>query len=112
MKNGITPQAVQAIRFAQLFADAHHAAITLLHVGDRHATTEQRAAFERELSQVAQGGKVAVPTRVLTVAHEDAAVAIAERSQAFDLVVLRSLRRRTAGELAVSEVTTRTIPEL
>ncbi|PSO78783.1 MAG: sodium:proton antiporter [Cyanobacteria bacterium QH_9_48_43] len=108
----LTPQAVQAIRFAQLFADAHSAAITLLHVGDRHATTERLAAFERELSQVAERGKVAVPTRVLTVAHDDAAAAIAERSQAFDLVVLRSLRRRTAGGLAVSEVTTRTIPEL
>ena len=43
---------------------------------------------------------------------DDVAKAIVREAQAFDLAVLRSVRYRTTGGLAVSQVTTEVIEEL
>ncbi|BAZ83965.1 cation:proton antiporter domain-containing protein [Dolichospermum compactum] len=53
-----------------------------------------------------------VNTNILTIVGDDIAKVIIEQAQAFDLVVLRSVRYRTAGGLAVSEVTTQVINNL
>ena len=62
---------------------------------------------------IAKSMKVgSVSTNILTIVGDDIAKVIIEQAQAFDLVVLRSVRYRTAGGLAVSEVTTQVINNL
>ncbi|MGF1567528.1 MAG: cation:proton antiporter [Nodosilinea sp.] len=106
----ITPQAIRTARFAQIFADTHDASVTLLHVCDRHSTPEQIQAFEAELTKaMADGPQIA--WTLCTLCNNDPADAILETAQGHDMIVLRSMRRRTAGGLAVSDVTHKVIAE-
>ncbi len=49
---------------------------------------------------------------IQVLVHDNVSDALLKASQSFDLVVLRSMRRRTAGGLAVSDVTTEMIKSL
>ncbi|MFP4132674.1 MAG: cation:proton antiporter [Halothece sp.] len=104
--------AVRAIRFAQLFADTHQASVTYLHVCDPRTSKEQIQEFEQEIRQVLDQPELDVPYRVKTIPHDKTAKVILRASRSFDLVVLRSLRRRTAGGLTVSDVTTEVMDSL
>lgn len=109
MKN-VSSQAVRTVRFAQIFADTHNASVTLLHVSDRHTPPEQVQAFETALGKVmATGPQIAWDLQ--TLCHDNPAEVILAKAQTYDMVVLRSMRRRTAGGLAVSDVTHRVIDE-
>ncbi len=109
MKN-LTAQAVRTMRFAQIFADTHDASVMLLHVCDRYTPEEQIQTFETSLAKVmAEGPQIAWDCRV--VAHEDPASIILDMAKTHDMIVLRSMRRRTAGGLAVSNVTHQVIDE-
>jgi Kef-type K+ transport system membrane component KefB/nucleotide-binding universal stress UspA family protein len=108
----LSPKAIQTVQFAQLFADSNHAKIALLHVCDRATSREQIKQFETDLAGILSNSSPQVPTRIKTVAHDNAAKVILRAAQSFDMVVLRSLRRRTAGGLAVSNVTTAVIKRL
>ncbi|MGF1490937.1 MAG: cation:proton antiporter [Microcoleaceae cyanobacterium] len=108
----VTPKAIQAIRFAQLFADTNQAEVTLMHVCDRRTSPEQIQAFETELTEaLAKSSSLLMPI-IKTIVYDDVVEILLKASQAFDLVVLRSVRRRTAGGLAVSDVTTQMIKKL
>lgn len=107
----ITPQAIRTIRFAQLFADSNQAEIMLLQVCDRHTSREQVNEFESELSTILSSGP-RVKSEIQVLVHDNVSEALLKTSQSFDLVVLRSMRRRTAGGLAVSDVTTEMIKSL
>jgi Kef-type K+ transport system membrane component KefB/nucleotide-binding universal stress UspA family protein len=111
MKN-ITPQTIRTLRFAQLFADTNQATVTLLHVCGPGTPPEQIASFEAHLTLVSQQAGPQVKTEIRTIVRENVAEAIVKVSQAFDLAILRSMRRRTAGGLAVSDVTTEVIKKL
>lgn len=108
----LSPQAIQTVQFAQLFADSNQAKIALLHICDRATSREQIKQFEADLSGILSKSGPQVPTRIKTVAHDNAAKVILRAARSFDMVVLRSLRRRTAGGLAVSNVTTAVIRRL
>ncbi|MGD2183634.1 cation:proton antiporter [Lusitaniella coriacea] len=108
----ITPRSLKAIRFAQRFADTNQASLTLLHVCVPNTPQEQIAAFEQKLEKVLANAKLKVSSEIKTVAHEDAAHVILKVSRSFELVILRSTRRRTAGGLAVSDVTTQVVKKL
>ena len=108
----LSPQAIQTVQFAQLFADSNQAKIALLHVCDRATSREQIKQFETDLATILATSGPQVPTRIKTVPYDNAAKVILRAAQSFDLVVLRSLRRRTAGGLAVSNVTTAVIKRL
>ncbi len=108
----ITPTAIQTVRFAQLFANTNEGGLTLLHVGDRRTTREEVQAFEAQLAAIMSTGGPPIPYQIETVLEDDAARAIVQVSRDFDMVVLRSMRRRTAGGLAVSNVTTQAIQEI
>lgn len=108
----ITPQALFPVRFAQLFADTNNAAVTLLHVCDRQTTKEEIVAFEQELSTILARTSPQIALTIQTLRHDDVATAIVHTARSYDLVVLRSIRRRTAGGLAVSDVTTRVLAEV
>ncbi|RAQ42769.1 sodium:proton antiporter [Arthrospira sp. O9.13F] len=107
----ITPQAIRTIRFAQLFADSNQAEVMLLQVCDRRTSREQVNELESELSTILASGPQ-VKSDIQILVHDNVSDALLKASQSFDLVVLRSMRRRTAGGLAVSDVTTEMIKSL
>lgn len=108
----LTIPAVRAIRFSQLFADTHQSSVTYLHVCDPRTSKDQIEAFEEEIKQVLAQGELDTHYRLKTIAHDRTAEVIIRAARSFDLVVLRSLRRRTAGGLTVSDVTTEVINSL
>lgn len=102
----LTPQAIRTVRFAQLFCDTHEAEVTLLHVCDRRTEKSEIAEFEAQLTLVLADADGPTKTaNIITVASDDPARVILETSRRYDMLVLRSMRRRTAGGLAVSDVT-------
>jgi nucleotide-binding universal stress UspA family protein len=103
---------LRTVRFAQLFANANQSTVTLLHICDRRTPPEQTHAFETELSQWLSQSPFQVATELKIVASEDAAKTILQFSQSHDLVIMRSMRRRTVAGLAVSDVTTDVIQAL
>jgi nucleotide-binding universal stress UspA family protein len=106
----ITPQSVRTVRFAQIFADTHQAEVTLLHVCDRHTPAEQVKTLEAALTRV-MGEGPQISWTLLTLSSDNPAEVILETAQTHDMIVLRSMRRRTAGGLAVSNVTHQVIDE-
>ncbi len=108
----LNAQTVQVIKFAQLFAAANQASITLLHVCDRRTPAEQIVEFKEELATLLTTTGLSVKCRIKVVPYENVAEVILRASHAFDLVILRSMRRRTAGGLAVSDVTTEVLKQL
>ncbi|WP_315789974.1 cation:proton antiporter [Fischerella sp. JS2] len=108
----LTRQTVGTLRFAQILADANQAEVVLLHVGDRRTPPTQLDKFKSQLSGIASQSKLQVNTDIHTIIGDDVARVIIREAKTFDLVVLRSTRYRTAGGLAVSEVTTQVIKEL
>lgn len=108
----LSPQAVRAMRFAQLFADTHRSTVTYLHVGDRRTPPEQVKEFEAQIQEVLEATGLQGEYEIKSIAHDRVAETIIKAARSFDLIVLRSLRRRTAGGLAVSDVTTQVVKEL
>jgi len=100
----MTPQTIRTIRFGKIFADTHDATITLLHVSDRRSHLEELQAFKNALKDVMQEGG-SIEHSIKFVCHDDPGTVILKASRFADLVILRSMRRRTAGGLAVSDVT-------
>lgn len=105
----LTSRAVRTVRFAQLFADTNQAEITFLHVCDRRTPKEEALAFKPQLQAVLNDAISQVKYQIKIVRHDDAAKVILKFAQSSEMVILRSIRRRTAGGLAVSNVTTRVI---
>ncbi|MER3494257.1 MAG: sodium:proton antiporter [Mastigocladus sp. ERB_26_2] len=108
----LTRQTIGALRFAQILADANQAEVVLLHVGDRRTPPTQLDKFKSQMFDIAYQSKLQVNTAIKAITGDDVARVIIREAKTFDLVVLRSTRYRTAGGLAVSEVTTQVIKEL
>ncbi len=101
----IAPRTIRTIRFAQLVADTNKASITLLHICPALTSSEQIATMERELTAIVHAEGSQMDSNILVRSTNDVVGTILDVAQGFDLVVLRSQRRRTAGGLAVSSVT-------
>ncbi|GAB4367413.1 MAG: cation:proton antiporter [Elainellaceae cyanobacterium] len=108
----ITLQALRPVKFAQLLADTNQARVTLLHVGDRQTTKAQILAFEAELAELVATTPSQAEIVIQTVLDDNVAQAIIRTARSYDMVILRSIRRRTAGGLAVSDATTQVLSEL
>lgn len=109
----LTPQAIRTVRFAQLFANTNQASVTLLHVCPRRTPQKQAFSFKSKLAEVLYQSTPQVKSDIKVIRHDDAPRVILRLAESFfDLVILRSMRRRTAGGLAVSDVTTEVIKEL
>jgi Kef-type K+ transport system membrane component KefB len=108
----ITPQTIRTVQFALLLADTNQAVVTALHVGDRHTPSEAIAEFEAELTRILAQFETKAQADIKIATGDDPAQAILRAAQGEDLVILRSVRRRTAGGLTVSDVTTRVINHL
>lgn len=100
----MTPQTIRTIRFGKIFAATHDATITLLHVSDRRSHPEELTTFKSALKDLMQAPPTVAHT-IKFVYHDDPGTVILKASRHVDLVILRSMRRRTAGGLAVSDVT-------
>lgn len=108
----ITPQTAREVELALLFAETNNAEVRLLHVCDRRTPREQINDFSSQLEEIISKSGFEVQTSIKTIRHDDIARIIIEESMSVDLVILRSIRRRTAGGLAVSNVTMEVIQEL
>jgi Kef-type K+ transport system membrane component KefB/nucleotide-binding universal stress UspA family protein len=108
----LTNQSLRTIRFARLFAEANQAVITLLHIRDRSATQNEIESFERQLEDSIQSIQIKTQTEIKILRHNDTAEIIINTAKDYDLVVLRSMRRRTAGGLAVSDISDPVIRQL
>ncbi|MFH7024801.1 MAG: cation:proton antiporter [Heteroscytonema crispum UTEX LB 1556] len=108
----LTRETIGAVRFAQILAAANNAEVVLLHVCDRRIPPIQVANFVCQWSDIASKSKLKVNTDIKTLVNENVAKVIIQEAKTFDLVVLRSVRYRTTGGLAVSEVTTQVLKEL
>lgn len=108
----LSPQTLRTVRFAQLFADANFGEITLLHVCARRTPVEQIHRFESDLARLVKRDNSSIKIAITTIPDDDVVKVIMKAAQSVDMVILRSIRRRTAGGLTVSNVTTQVIEEL
>nr|WP_290224740.1 cation:proton antiporter [Trichocoleus desertorum] len=110
--NDFTPATLRTIRLAQVLADTNQAVVTLFHVSNPQSSTAQSTKFSTRLSEVATSHSLKVGTITQTVQSSDIVGAVLEAAEAVDLVMLHTVRYRTAGGLAVSEVTTKIVQSL
>ena len=103
---------LETIKFAQLFADSNQGIITLLHICDRQTPQEQITEFKTTLSKLITEYELSKECKIKMIIHDSPSQVIIRASHQFDLVVLRSFRRRTAGGLAVSDITTEVLKKL
>lgn len=108
----LSPQTLRTVRFAQLFADANSGEITLLHVCARRTPVEQIHRFESDLARLVKRDNSSIKISITTIPDDDVVKVIMKAAQSVEMVILRSIRRRTAGGLTVSNVTTKVIEEL
>ncbi|MBE9036290.1 cation:proton antiporter domain-containing protein [aff. Roholtiella sp. LEGE 12411] len=108
----LTRQTIGAVRFAQILADVNQAEVILLHVCDRKIPQTLVEKFASQWTDIVDKSQLQVSTNIQAIRGDDVAKVIIREAEAFDLVVLRSVRYRTAGGLAVSQVTTQVIKEL
>jgi Kef-type K+ transport system membrane component KefB len=109
----LTQQAVRMVRFAEILADENQAQVTLLHVCDRHSSPSRVTWMESQLKLLLAKCSPNSNSEIRIVPNDDVVGAILQESKSYDLVVLRSLRRRiSVGELAISDVTTQVVKQL
>jgi Kef-type K+ transport system membrane component KefB/nucleotide-binding universal stress UspA family protein len=114
----LTSKTIAMVRFAQILADANQAKLLLFHLFASRTPSEQVARFESQLADILARSTLqtnkesAIEPQIETLVSDNVAKAIVAKAESFDLVVLRAARYRTAGGLAVSEVTTQAIREL
>ncbi|MGA1601679.1 MAG: cation:proton antiporter [Prochlorothrix sp.] len=102
----LLPRTLRTVRFAQWLGETNGGTVVLLHVCVPWTPPEQIEAFESSLGHWLQEQPSSATVKVVTLRGEDVGGVVLEQVKRFDLVVLRSLRRRTAGGFAVSTVTT------
>lgn len=110
--NNLTPQALRMVRFVQIFAETNRANVTLLHVCDLKTSPLAMQNFETQLLEVLTQFKVQAATTIKIERSDGVAQSIINAAQQHDLVLMRSVRRRTAGGLKVSDVTSQVIPAI
>ncbi|MDJ0578771.1 cation:proton antiporter [Crocosphaera sp.] len=103
---------LETIKFAQLLADSNQGKITLLHICDRQTPQDQIAEFKTSLLRLITEYKLSEKYQIKMIIHDDPAQVIIRASHQFDLLILRSFRRRTVGGLAVSDITTEVLKKL
>lgn len=108
-----TQQAMRMIRFAEILADANQAQVLLLHICNPRISSSQMAWTKSQLNLLVEKGALHTHSQIQVIPHEDVAKAILEAAKSVDLVVLRSLRRRTSGGgLAFDNVATEVVKKL
>lgn len=108
----ITRATAREVELALMIAKINNGEVRLLHVCDRRTSRQQVKDFESELQEIVSNSGFEVQTSIKTIRDDNVARAIVRESASVDLVILRSIRRRTAGGLAVSNVTMDAVQDL
>jgi Kef-type K+ transport system membrane component KefB/nucleotide-binding universal stress UspA family protein len=97
----------QSVRFAEILATANQAEVLLLHVSSPRTSPERMAWLKAGLNNLTTHANVSIAPKVETVSADDVAGTIARWSRSFDLVVLRTPRRRRGsfGDLTLGSMT-------
>ena len=107
----LNAQARLTIEFARLFAETNQATITILHASGRQTPGAELKALETQLVAITDEIK-SIDIDIKIVRHDNATEAILAHEKKHDLVILRSTKLRTAGGLAVSDISDRLIRQL
>ena len=111
-----TPSAMtlRVLRFAQVIATANQASITLLHVHSPRASEISRTRVKKQLEVlIGQLPPASFSISVELLARDNVVSAIAKAARQYDLVILRSQRRRSSGNgLTVGDRTAPLIQKL
>jgi Kef-type K+ transport system membrane component KefB/nucleotide-binding universal stress UspA family protein len=110
--NDFTSVTLRTIRLAQILADANQATVLLFHVSPSQLPNAQLDEFSTRLSEIASSYTGTVKTSIQTVESNDIVGTILQAAKSVDLVMLHTVRYRTAGGLSVSEVTTQIVRSL
>jgi Kef-type K+ transport system membrane component KefB/nucleotide-binding universal stress UspA family protein len=106
----LSSKTIRTISFAKIFAEANQASITLLHIRDRQVGAMKIQGFENKLQQIIQRQiQPEIPIETEFLRQADVASTIVRETNNYDMVVLRSMRRRTVGGLAVSDISDRIV---
>ncbi|MEB3224798.1 MAG: cation:proton antiporter [Synechococcus sp.] len=109
---GISAQNLQMVQFAELLAIANQAEVTVFHVCETWKTKDQRNLLKADLEQALHDAGITTKMQIRIIRYHDVAKAVLHDAKDFDLVILHSTRYRTAGGLAVGDVTTKISSQL
>lgn len=110
--NDFTAETLRTVRLAQILGDTNHASVLLFHVAHPQNSVAQLDDFADRLSAIAANHTLNVKTTIQTVQSTDIIGTILQAAKTVDLVMLHTVRYRTAGGLSVSEVTTQIVQSL
>ncbi|QUS62051.1 cation:proton antiporter [Synechocystis sp. PCC 7339] len=108
----LTPQTLELFQFTQRLAETNGAIVTLLHVCPYNTSPAQVQAFKGEMERFLNQCRATADYPIKVICHDDAAKVLVRVSHTFDLVVLRSFRRRSVGGVALGEVTDKILREI
>ena len=108
----LSAKTILTIKFAQLFAETNQASITVVHISDRKTPQVETTALETQLQDFVEQMQSTVDIAIKVIRNDNVREAILAQAKNHDLVILRSIRRRTAGGLAVSDISDRLIRQL
>jgi Kef-type K+ transport system membrane component KefB/nucleotide-binding universal stress UspA family protein len=110
--DGLTVQSARTVRFAQVLATVNQAQVILLHVFPRRIAPMQMEQFKEHLLDFMARDKSAGAIEIKTLANDNVAAAIIQEATSYDLIVLHTIRHRTAAGLEVSNITSQVIQEV
>ncbi len=101
-----SPLTARVIRFAQVIAAANHGRVRLVHVCSTFSSESHRLRVQKRLEQlIAELPPADCTLEVQVWVQESVVGAIAKAAQNYDLVILRSQRRRTGTGLTLGTLT-------
>lgn len=98
-------QTVRLVHFARILAEANQAEVTLLHICDRRSSAEYMDWVKSQLEMLVSKNMLNVNSQISIVQSDNIADAIVAAAESFDLVVMRTIRRRVHLDLAIDDVT-------
>jgi len=108
----LSPSTIRTIRFAQLLADSNNGSVTLLHICPEHTATDEIKVLQSRFTHALSKAFPQVNSQVKIIPNHNIPQTILKETAMVDLVVWRSLRRRTAGGLMISDVPHQVINKL
>jgi Kef-type K+ transport system membrane component KefB/nucleotide-binding universal stress UspA family protein len=110
--DGLTEQSARTAGFAQVLAAANQAQVILLHVFPRRMAAMQIEQFKTRLFDFIARANAEVAIEIKTLTDSDIAAAIIREAKSCDLIILHTIRHRTAAGLEVSNVTSQVVREV
>ncbi|MGB3293758.1 MAG: universal stress protein, partial [Phormidesmis sp.] len=104
---------LRVLRFAQVLASANQASITLLHVYSPRTSEVSQTRVKKQLEVImGQLPPASCSMTIELLARDSVVSSIAKAAKQYDLVILRSQRRRNGNGLSVGERTTPLVKKL